>query len=120
MRATIVLINLGLSAVGGILGNLIAAYIQQDRWGNFFTSGRIVGSVIGLIVVVLILAWIDVASRRPTPTPPRNRSGQIERNMQIGNPIISVLKGTNVIGNIQIGGGRIEVNDGTPSNRHQP
>ena len=43
--------NIGLGAVGGVLGNLVAAWIQQDAWGNTFTPARIAGTVAGFALV---------------------------------------------------------------------
>lgn len=38
-----------------ILGNLIAGWIQQDIWTNFFSPARIVGSVVSIICITLIM-----------------------------------------------------------------
>jgi len=112
------LTNIALGATGGILGNLLAGWIQQDTWGNTFTPPRVVGTLAGFVLVIMLLAWIDAsATRRQRST--RTPTG-IRENVQIGNPVIRVLRGTNVYRNLQIGPGRIEVIDDSPETQHDP
>lgn len=101
------LLNIGLGAVGGILGNLVASWIVQDLWSNFFTPARIVGAIFGFVLVILLLAWWDATTTSQGTT--KQRPTGVANNVQIGNPIIRVLKGTNIYGNWQIGSGTIEV-----------
>ena len=97
-------INIGLGIVGGILGNLIAAWIQNDIWNNAFTPTRLIASGFGLIAIWITLAFIDAQTQTT------NTEKGILRNWQIGGSLIRVMKGTNVIGNVQIGkGNTIEV-----------
>lgn len=108
MNFTRSLVNLTLGAIGGILGNLLAAWIQQEAWGNLFTLERVLATIAGFMLVILFLAWLDTRSRHDSAGQAPNG---IHDNVQVGNPLIRVFKGTNVYRNIQIGGGRIEVID---------
>ena len=105
-------LNLILVTFGGILGNLLAAWLQQDAWDNTFTWPRVVGTLVGLTVVLLLLAWLDrkgqAAGAQASPSSPSLPPG-VHHNVQIGNPVMRLLTGTNAYGNIQIGWGRIEV-----------
>ena len=104
MNIVKVLLNLTLGLLGGIIGNILAAWILQDIWKNVFTLPRIAASIISFVGVYLILALIDFNSNRSLSSP-----STVSGNIQIGNPLIRVIVGTNVIRNIQIGSGRIEV-----------
>lgn len=107
MRFLKSLLNIGLGAIGGILGNLLASWIVQDAWNNFFTPVRSVGAVVGFVLVIVLLAWWDVSANGQDVVK-RSATG-VTHNIQVGSPIIRVLKGTNVYGNWQIGSGTIEV-----------
>jgi hypothetical protein len=98
-------------AVGSVLGNLLAAWLQQDVWNNMFTWPRLAGTLLGLVLVTLLLAWLDQSGQNATVQRP---ASGVHSNVQIGNPLIRVLTGTNVYGNWQIGGGRIEVVERSP------
>jgi hypothetical protein len=102
------LLNVGLGAIGGVLGNLIAGWIQQDVWGNVFTSSRLLATVAGFAFVILVLTWIDATASAGQQKP------GIHHNIQIGRALIRVLRGANVYGNIQIGPARIEVTGDYP------
>jgi hypothetical protein len=98
--------NIGLGAVGGVLGNLVAAWIQQDAWGNTFTPARIAGTVAGFVLVILALAFLDAAAhRREGGSPIAYTSDDIHNVLQIGPAVVRVFRGSNII---QIGGGTIE------------
>lgn len=105
MRFARSLFNLTLVAVGGILGNLLAAWVQQDAWGNAFTPLRLALTLAGCVLVLLLLAWLDTrgstgAQALPGAQPPPGAS----RNRQIGkDQFIRVLRGANAYGNWQIG-----------------
>ncbi len=114
MRFARSLFNLTLVAVGGILGNLLAAWVQQDAWGNVFTPLRLALTLAGCVLVVVLLAWLDArgnagASAAAGVSPP---SG-VGHNRQVGiQNVIRVLAGTNAVGNWQVGSGnRIEAID---------
>ena len=108
------LLNLFLMTLGGILGNLVAAMIQQSLWGNDFTVGRVVGTILGLALVLFLLILLDTKSQEKDNRAARSghtnasTNGTIAGNIQIGSTLIRVFRGTNVYGNIQIGSSRIE------------
>lgn len=52
-----------LELIAGIAGNLIAGYIQQDLWSGIFTSGRILGTIIGAFAMILFIAGIESRGR---------------------------------------------------------
>jgi len=110
MRYIRSVINISLGGAVGILGNLIAAWIQQDAWANFFTPTRLFATVIGFMLVIVLLAWLDASVTQGQSGLGSIPSG-ISGNVQIGNPVIRVLTGNNVYGNWQIGSGKIEVVD---------
>jgi len=63
-----------LTVVGGILGNLIAAYIQDDLWNNLFSPARIAGTIAGIVVIIVITAVIQQQQLSATYTPERVNS----------------------------------------------
>ena len=98
--------NIGLGAVGGVLGNLVAAWIQQDAWGNTFTPARIAGTVAGFVLVIMALAFLDAAAhRRAEGSTVAGAADDIHNVLQIGPAVVRVFRGSNII---QIGGGVIE------------
>lgn len=105
MRFARSLFNLTLVALGGILGNLLAAWIQQEAWGDAFTPLRLALTLGGGVLVLLLLAWLDTrgsggAGGGPGDQPPPGAN----RNRQIGkDQFIRVLRGANAYGNWQIG-----------------
>jgi len=103
------LFNLILIAIGGVLGNLLAGWVQQDVWGSFFTPSRLILTLVGLAATLLLLAGLDARGGDAGSPPPVG----LNRNRQIGaRNLIRVLAGTNAFGNWQIGAGnRIEVID---------
>lgn len=50
---------LSLEFIVGIAGNLIAGWIQQDQWHNFFTTQRMVASCTGVILILILLTWLE-------------------------------------------------------------
>ena len=86
------IINISLILLGGILGSIIASWITGDLWQNFFSIHRIIFTFIGIITVVLILAHLDSIGRKKEGV---EECTQIRKNIQIGKPLIRVLKGSN-------------------------
>lgn len=56
---------LSLMILASIAGNLIAGWIQQDIWRNFFTPARVIGTAIGLVIVIATSAFLERQSARP-------------------------------------------------------
>lgn len=54
-----------LVALAGVAGNLLAGYIQQDVWRNIFTPERLLGTVVGLILIGLVLAFLETSHALP-------------------------------------------------------
>jgi hypothetical protein len=48
-----------LEFIAGLTGNLIAAWIQQDVWSNFFTIARIIGTFLGALIMIFLIAWLE-------------------------------------------------------------
>lgn len=111
MRIINSIFNVSLVAIGGILGNLISGWIQQDLLENSFPHSQVIGTIAGLVLVILLLSFMDASQPQGDTT---STDTGIRRNVQFGNSIIRVIKGTNVIGNIQIGKSIIEVRHGDP------
>ena len=114
-RALLILIFV---TIGGIFGNLFAAWLQQDVWHNSFTWPRVVGTATGLIVVSLLLAWLDrkgqAASKQALPSPALTQSASptgVQRKSQSGKPIFRMEKGKLEFGNFVIRRGSIEVGE---------
>jgi HEAT repeat protein len=59
------LVMLLLEFGAGIAGNLAAGWIQQDKWSNLFTPSRILATLGGAALMLLILAWLE--SERALP-----------------------------------------------------
>lgn len=53
------LVNLLLTFLVGLAGNLIAGWIQQDIWSNVFTPTRIVITAVGVGLMILVIAWLE-------------------------------------------------------------
>ena len=53
-RLVILLLEFG----AGLAGNLVAGWIQQDVWSNLFTTTRLLGTLAGAGLMLLILAWL--------------------------------------------------------------
>ena len=43
----------------GLAGNLVAGWIQQDEWSNLFTPLRLLGTLAGAGLMLVILAWLE-------------------------------------------------------------
>jgi len=43
----------------GVTGNLIAGWIQQDIWTNFFSPTRVLGSFVSITILALILSTLE-------------------------------------------------------------
>ncbi len=56
MRRTTILF---LEFLAGLGGNLIAGWIQQDIFGNIFSSNRVIGTIIGVALMLLLIAWLE-------------------------------------------------------------
>jgi hypothetical protein len=104
-----ILLNLILLTIGGVLGNILAAWLLQDVWHNVFTLPRLLGTVAGLVAVTGLLAWLDYRGRHAPPPQAAGGGQNMQRVVQVGNPIIRILEGTNLYGILQFGSGRIEV-----------
>lgn len=52
-------VNLLLSFLVGLAGNLMAGWIQQDIWSNLFTPTRILGTAVGVGLTLLVIAWLE-------------------------------------------------------------
>ena len=52
----------GLNFLAGVLGNLIAAWIQRDLFSDIFTLPRIVAISIMTVVVLVVGAWVQYRS----------------------------------------------------------
>lgn len=57
MLKRITIIILGFAA--GVMGNLIAGYVQQDIWSNVFTQERLVVSVGSILLMLLFVATLE-------------------------------------------------------------
>jgi len=57
MLKQLVILLLGFGA--GVLGNLVAGWIQQERWSNVFTLDRVLSAVAGVGLMLVILAWLE-------------------------------------------------------------
>jgi len=55
--------------LAGVAGNLLAGWIQQGIWSNFFTLERIIGTIIGAGVIFSIISWLE-SRERPLFRPP--------------------------------------------------
>src|SRR5215472_8499265 len=53
------LVQVVVTTLAGIGGNIIAAFIVADVWSNVFTPARIWGTAIALVVAFLILMMLD-------------------------------------------------------------
>jgi hypothetical protein len=53
------LIELLLSAGAGLAGNLVANWIQQDLWTNVFTEARLIGTLVGGIGMLVVIAGLE-------------------------------------------------------------
>lgn len=53
------LIFLLLEFIAGLTGNLIAGWIQQDRWSNLFTTERLLATIVSAILVMFLLGWLE-------------------------------------------------------------
>jgi|GEM_PF-3080687 anti-sigma regulatory factor (Ser/Thr protein kinase) len=75
---------LAAGVVGGVLGNLLAGFIQDDLWNNIFTLQRLAWTLGGIIVTTVFAAWIDARREdsRPFPATPKN---------VIANPVAQVV-----------------------------
>jgi len=56
-------IVLVLEFISSLAGNLIAGWIQQDVWLNFFSSERIVGTLGGTIGMLFFIARYKIAQQ---------------------------------------------------------
>lgn len=56
------LMNLLLSFLVGLAGNLVAGWIQQDVWSNVFTPTRILVTVAGVLLALVIIALLEKKS----------------------------------------------------------
>jgi tetratricopeptide (TPR) repeat protein len=59
------LVSVTLNFFAGLAGNLIAGWIQQDVWTNFFTPARIIGTIIGVAVMLALIAWLESDRKIP-------------------------------------------------------
>lgn len=57
--------KLFLEFLAGLAGNLVAAWIQQDAWHNIFTIPRIGGTIIGVTIMLIVIAWLDHSQANP-------------------------------------------------------
>jgi hypothetical protein len=48
-----------LEFIAALAGNLISGWIQQDVWSNLFTPARVVGTAVGVGLMILVVAWLD-------------------------------------------------------------
>lgn len=48
-----------LEFIAALAGNLISGWIQQDVWSNLFTPARLVGTAVGVGLMILVVAWLD-------------------------------------------------------------
>ncbi len=108
-------VNLSLGAIGGVLGNLLAAWVLQEAWNNLMTPARLLATGVGFALVLLLLAWLDARVQRPPAAP-----AGIHGNVQIGRSLVRVLRGANVVNNLQIGNNTIEVLDRWPTSAVEP
>lgn len=58
-------IYLILGFVVAIIGNLLAAYVQQDWLGNFFSPLRVFSMITAVMILLLILAWLESEPSEP-------------------------------------------------------
>ncbi len=54
-RITIILLGF----IAGVLGNLIAAYVQQDVWSNVFTLDRLLVTAGSVVLMLLLVASLE-------------------------------------------------------------
>ena len=54
--------NLLLSFLVGLAGNLVAGWIQQDVWSNVFTPTRILVTIVGVLLALVIIALLEKKS----------------------------------------------------------
>jgi hypothetical protein len=106
--------NIFLMAIGGLLGNLISGWIQQDLWNGKFGHIQLVATIGGMLLVLFVLSLMDMLSSDNRGD--ANNPG-IYGNIQLGSALIRVLRGTNVAYNLQIGRAKIEVLDTTKADQ---
>jgi len=48
-----------LGFLAGVAGNLVAGWLQQGKWSILFTSGRLPGTLIGVVMILIIMALLE-------------------------------------------------------------
>ena len=82
------LASLLLSFLAGLAGNLIAGWIQQDIWSNLFTPARILGTALGVGLMLLAGAWLEnklpafLRLQNPVNTATKEKVESIEANRE--------------------------------------
>ncbi|WP_420643064.1 toll/interleukin-1 receptor domain-containing protein [Candidatus Leptofilum sp.] len=58
---------LALEFLAGLAGNLVAGWIQQDIFSNVFSSSRVIGTIAGVVIMLLLITWLEKPWKRTDP-----------------------------------------------------
>jgi len=84
-------------AAGGVFGNLLAGFIQNDLWGNTFTTTRLIYTGIGLVISIAVMGWIE--GNRQDSNPETTNAGSTSHPIVNANPHVIINNSPQLLSN---------------------